>query len=629
MLRKSSASLEYQFSNTHLTEYITRLREEYTLGKKIALIQAPQFLFDSFNVDIVKARGYYAYPPTGLQCLAESLSNRGLDIDIFDLNYTLLKRVINDETFNHHNWLELLEEYLDREVPSIVGVTSINVYRDVFEPGYPLTSILQCLKHRGESIVLAGGPIATSEYQNYLMADLCHFVIESEGEYRVNFLLDHLFEVESPQFSVRGIHFKSNGEIKQTEGQQVSVELEKNLIDTYSLIPIEDYHNVGSLNPYSRMSGQEHPYSVFLLNRGCRANCDFCGVPDFMGRGVRQSPVSEILNEITYLVEQRGIKHFDVLDDDFLRYEEAVVELLQGIKSLRQKHGITWASNNGLIGASITEELMALMHQSGCVGFRIGVESGNPEMLKKMRKPGNLTTLRQAGVIMNKFPDVFTGANYIIGLFGTETFGEMMDTFRFSCELDLDWSSFATFQFTSKKKKEMAEGLQKNQHASTDFVPSKADSKREISSTKDIFSGSEIFDLPKDIVPSPEQIQHIWFCFNLVMNYINNRNLQPEGRPGKFTYWVEAVKVAYPDNPYMSLFAGLGRVLMGDMISAHKHLEITAVILKKSEYWKHRFLQFNLADFVVDFPEDSPSVYEMLEYLKETLKLNKLLENCE
>ena len=151
MLRKSSASLEYQFSNIHLTEYITRLREEYTLDKKIALIQAPQFLFDSFNVDIVKARGYYAYPPTGLQCLAESLSNRDLDIDIFDLNYTLLKRVINDETFNHHNWLELLEEYLDREVPSIVGVTSINVYRDVFEPGYPLTFPV-CLRLSGLSV---------------------------------------------------------------------------------------------------------------------------------------------------------------------------------------------------------------------------------------------------------------------------------------------------------------------------------------------------------------------------------------------------------------------------------------------------------------------------------------------
>ena len=51
-------------------------------------------------------------------------------------------------------------------------------------------------------------------------------------------------------------------------------------------------------------------------------------------------------------------------------------------------------------------------------------------MLKKMRKPGNLTTLRQAGAIMNKFPDVFTGANYIIGLFGTETFGEMIIVFE-------------------------------------------------------------------------------------------------------------------------------------------------------------------------------------------------------
>jgi len=624
MSRKPSASLEPQFSNIHLTEYVTRLREEYIIGEKIALIQSPQFLFDSFNVDIVKARGYYAYPPTGLQCLAESLSDKGLDIDIFDLNYVLLKRVIDDDTFNYYNWLELLEEYLDRETPSIVGVTSINVYKDIFEPDYPLTSILQCLKQRGESIVLAGGPIATSEYYNYLMADLCHFVIESEGEYRVNFLLDYLFELESPQFSVQGIYFKSNGEIKQTEGRQVSVELERNLIDTYSLIPIEDYHNVGSLSPYSRMSGQERPYSVFLLNRGCRANCDFCGVPDFMGRGVRQAPVSEVLDEIAYLVEQRGIRHFDVLDDDFLRYEEAVVELLQGIKSLRRKHGITWASSNGLIGASITEELMGLMHQSGCVGFRIGVESGNPEMLKKMRKPGNLMTLRQAGVIMNKFPDVFTGANYIIGSFGTETFGEMMDTFGFACELDLDWSSFSTFQFTSKKKKEMVGDLKTAQHAAKDFVPSKIDSKREISSSEGIFSGPEIFDLSKDLVPSPEQIQHIWFCFNLVINYINNKNLRPEARPEKFTYWVEAVKVAYPDNPYMSLFAGLGRVLMGDMISAYKHLEAAVAILKRYRYWEHRFLQFSLTDFVVDFPEDSSSVYERLASLKGIFGLDEL-----
>ena len=37
-----------------------------------------------------------------------------------------------------------------------------------------------------------------------------------------------------------------------------------------------------------------------------------------MGKGVRQSPVQDVLDEITYLVHERGIRHFELLDDDFL-----------------------------------------------------------------------------------------------------------------------------------------------------------------------------------------------------------------------------------------------------------------------------------------------------------------------
>ena len=76
--------------NRNLAEYVTRLRKKYTINDKVLLVQAPQLLFESFNTDIVKNRGCYAYPPTGLQCIAKALSNRNLEIDILDLNYVLL-----------------------------------------------------------------------------------------------------------------------------------------------------------------------------------------------------------------------------------------------------------------------------------------------------------------------------------------------------------------------------------------------------------------------------------------------------------------------------------------------------------------------------------------------------------
>ncbi len=606
---------EQQSDNSNLVEYVTHLRKKYTLNNKLLLIQAPQLLFESFNTDIVKNRGCYAYPPTGLQCIAKALSSRNLEIDILDLNYILLKRVIHDDTFNYHNWLEILDEYLEKTTPSIVGVTAINVYRDVFEPGYPLTSILEHLREKDKSIIIAGGPIATNEYENYLIKDLCHFVIEGEGENKINFLFDYLFDCESTQFPVQGIYFKFNNKIEQTTGQRDIVNLKGDLIDTYNLMPIEDYKNVGSLNPYSRMAGQEKPFSVFQLNRGCRANCKFCGVAAFMGRGVRQYPVKDVLDEINYLVEKRGVRHFDVIDDDFLVNRKAVTELLKGLVKLRQKYGTTWSSNNGLIAASITEELMSLMRDSGCVGFRIGVETGNPEMLKKMRKPATLPLLRRAGVILNKFPEIFTGGNYIIGLLGKETFGEMLETFKLACELDLDWASFAMFQFTSKATT-IAENLKANGRAATDFVPSKGVSTREISDAKDIVSGPDVFELAQDKVPSYEQVKQIWFSFNLVANYINNKNLRYGGKPEKFTSWIEAVKVAYPHNPYMSLFAGIGRVLLGDKESAHKHLKNAKSNLKESKYWDYRFSQFGLTDLMDNFPEDAEAVYEMLAPLR-------------
>lgn len=607
------------YDNAKLKEYSALLRNQYAGNNRVLLVQAPQFLFKSFNVDVANNMGYYAYPPTGLQCIARALTGRGLEIGMLDLNYALLKKVTHNGSFDYRDWLTILEQELESRQPAIVGVTSINVYSDVFEPGYPLTTIMELLREKNKYIVIAGGPIALNEYENYLMKGLCHFVVAGEGENKISFLFDNLLNSLDAHPPVQGVYFKSNGAIERTEGEHDVVVLRDNLIDTYNLIPIEDYHNVGSLNPYSRMAGQEKRFSVFQLNRGCRSNCKFCGVRDFMGKGVRHFPVDEVLKEIKYLVKEKGIRHFDVLDDDFLVNRELVTKLLNGLVELRREYGISWSSNNGLIAASITEELMSLMRDSGCVGFRIGVETGNPEMLVKMRKPATIRSLRRAGEILNKFPEVFTGGNYIIGLLGQETFGEMFDTFSFSCELNLDWASFAVFQFTSSATVH-SEGLKVDGRAATDFVPSKSNSRREIIESKDVVPGMEVFSLPADLIPSPEQLNEIWFAFNLGGNYINNKNLKPGGMPEKFTAWVEAVKAAYPENPYMPLFAGLGSVLQNDMGKAEKHLEEAKKNLQGNEYWVRRFDQFGLASLVDNFPQSVQEVYEVLGPLQNKLK---------
>ena len=378
----------------------------------------------------------------------------------------------------------------------------------------------------------------------------------------------------------------------------------------------KQYCRVGSLNPYSRMAGQDTVYGVFQLSRGCRGNCKFCGVRPFMGKGIRTHPVDELVEEVRYLVERRSVRHFEVLDDDFLANKEAVTAFLRALGGLHRQYGITWAANNGLMTHSITRELLDLMRDSGCLGFKIGVESGNAEMLRRIRKPGSLESFANAADMLQDYPELFVGGNYIIGLFGEETFGQMLDTFAFSVRLNLDWSSFTVFQFTSKPTA-VAENLKTDGAGATDFIPGKDSPNREIQDDRSLPLGAEVFSLAADAVPSRTLVKNIWLTFNLLGNYIGNKNLRPGGRPEKFVSWLDAVRVAYPKNPYMLLFAGLGRVLMGEPDRAEPLFAGAKAIVDGSANWQYRFGQFGLNDLLEQRPQSPRRVYDGLDVIWE------------
>ncbi|MEN6576884.1 MAG: radical SAM protein [Phycisphaerales bacterium] len=599
-----------------LQTYASQLREQFGSAKRMLLVQAPQFLFDTINPEVIRNRGYYAYPPTGLQRLAESLSGRDIEVKILDLNLHALQQIARDGGFDQQKWFGVLDESLDQFRPNLVGVTCLTVYTDLFATDHPLTAILRRLTGRGDSVVVIGGPTATNEMDRYLQEGLCHFVVEGEGEDRLNYLLDVYDDWFDPSRAVSGISFLSQGRVLRTEGRCASVELRGNLIGSYAAVDMEQYCRVGSLNPYSRMAGQDTVYGVFQLSRGCRGNCKFCGVRPFMGKGVRTHRVGELIEEVRYLVEQRSVRHFEVLDDDFLADRRAVTELLVALGDLHRQHGITWAANNGLMTHSITRESLDLMRDSGCLGFKIGVESGNARMLRRIRKPGSLESFVNVADMLQDYPELFVGGNYIIGLFGEETFAQMLDTFAFSVRLNLDWSSFTVFQFTSKPTA-VAENLKTDGVGATDFIPGKDSPNREIQDDRSLPLGADVFSLPADVVPSRSLVKNIWLTFNLLGNYIGNKNLKPGGRPEKFVAWLDAVRIAYPKNPYMLLFAGLGRVLMGELRDAELLLAGARAVVEDSANWQYRFARLGLHDLLVTEPQSSRRVFECLESIWE------------
>ena len=600
--------------NTALVQYCEELKAKHVYNRNVLLIQIPQMILNSFNPEVARKKGYYAFPPTGLQYLYEAVTDRDLDVRILDMNYMLLKRIAGDAAFRAEDWISILEEYLKGFTPYIIGVSCM------FDSGIkPLIQLLEYLKGRGGSIVVTGGVIASYEWKTLLSRELCHFVIQREGENKFNYLMDLLTAEDRHVPPTPGICFNDGGHVLSSEGLPDQVELKGDLINSYSIVEIEDYYRYGSLNPFSRMACKEEtPYAAIQMSRGCRGSCSFCSVHDFMGRGIRRRPVEDILREMEFLIKERGVRHFEWLDDDLLFYKQDFTMLLKAV--VKREWDITWSANNGLIAKSIDDDLLALMRDSGCIGFKIGIETGNAEMLRKVRKPATLDTFRQVARRLERYPEIFVGGNLIIGLPG-ERFSQMMDTFRFYLELDLDWAALGICQairgstafndFDDYFDAQMKSGgdVIKN------FIPSKESSIGHISSGCGAKKGMDVFKIDPQSEPDDEQIREIWFTFNLLVNYVHNKNLRPDGRVKKFITWVEMARQAYPTNPYMSLFLALAYKIGGD--------EDNAVFYKKkaledsrSDYWTERFAEFGLDRVMNEFPADAEGAFGSVSDLR-------------
>lgn len=602
------------FDNSALDAYCAQLRETHPANNRLLLIQIPQVILGSFNREIALSRGYYAFPPTGLQYLFEAIKHRGLEVRILDLNYELLKRVFEDPDFDHNDWPILLEEEMERFDPGVVGVSCL------FDMGIgPMIEVMKRVRSRGRSIVIAGGVIATYECESLLTRSLAHFVVRGEGENKLNYLLDKLEQKTPCCKAVPGIWF-NDGALHESCGMPDVVMVHGNLIDSYALVPIETYKEYGSLNPYSRQTDAlGHPFAAIQFSRGCRAECTFCAVRDFMGKGVRCRSVDDVMAEIEFLYHSKGVRHFEWLDDDLLFYRHEIKDLFRRI--IDKGLDLRWSANNGLIASSIDEEMLDLIQRSGCVGYKIGIETGNEEMLRKVKKPGKHSKFLNFSRMLKSYPRPFVGGNFIVGL-PDETFGQMMDSFRFAIEMELDWAAFTVCQVIRgasafSDSGEYFEHQMKTEGANTaNFIPVRESATGLVNADARVKHNMDVFLLPPDEVPSGDQVKEIWFAFNIISNYICNKNLRPDGDPRKFIAWVETARRAYPSNPYMLLFMALGNRLLGNDTLAQELLA-SAKLCADNAYWRDRFSAFRLDALLNDFPESSEDMYASLAALRQ------------
>ncbi|MFZ5354285.1 MAG: B12-binding domain-containing radical SAM protein [Bacillota bacterium] len=602
-------------NDMQLEEFLQNLKDKYKVNKKIMFINPPQFSLKRFNMDIAKNRGYYAYPPTGIMFLISSIDSLGFEIEVLDLNFKMLDRAIEENYYDENMWKHMIDERLSEFKPSFIALSTMfsNIEEDYNE-------MLNYLMGYDRHVVMVGGTYASFEYNKLLMNDLCHVAFTRDCENKLPYFLSKLLDIEINIEATSGIFYKYNNEIKETLGSNEFPQIDIDITKSYNYINIEDYCKVGSLNQFSRIIGKDKPYAVMSMNRGCRGNCTFCSVRSLLGKYIRSRSVETILNEIRYLNKFKQINSFDWLDDDLLANRGLCLELFQ--RMIDEEINIKWYANNGLIATFIDDKMLDLMVRSGCIGFKIGIESGNSEMLKEIRKPATLEKLFDLSKRLEKFPQLLVAGNYIIG-FPNEKFYQMLDTFKFANEIKIDWAGYYICQpLKGAEAFHSFEMLGDNRcnDKIDNYIPTREFDKKFEIEEEVIYKGLDVFRLDLEKTVSNEQLSEVWFAFGFITNFINNKNLLNKCTVSKFIDWVEAAIEAYPYDAGMTLFLYIAYLVNDDREKALDYLKKTRTICAQSSYWINRFTQFELLELIQKENISKEYVYLYVNNLRNSIR---------
>ena len=151
-------------------------------------------------------------------------------------------------------------------------------------------------------------------------------------------------------------------------------------------------------------------YVPVQAGQGCGFHCTFC---DFSGlRTRRNRPVRSIVSEIG-TIPSSGLRRVYFTDDNLFATRERAREMCHAILAAGLK--LHW---RGMLRVSIIdEEIAALMAESGCTEVLLGIESGDPDILKRMGKPMSPGQILRAVDILATH-GIHTKSTFIVGFPG-------------------------------------------------------------------------------------------------------------------------------------------------------------------------------------------------------------------
>ena len=226
-----------------------------------------------------------------------------------------------------------------------------------------------------------------------------------------------------PMSEIKGLSYKKDGKIVHNPPRELIQNMDDLpwVVDVYKRdLDIERY-TIGYL---------KEPYLSLYTGRGCPAQCIFCLWPQTIaGHKYRTRSPENVAAEMAYakkLFPQVQEYFFD--DDTFTANMPRAREIAKKLKPL----GLTWSCSSR---ANVTYETLKVMKDCGLRLLMVGFESGNQEILNRIKKG---ITIEQAKQFVKdcKELDIDIHGTFILGL-PIESPETIEETIRFAMELDV------------------------------------------------------------------------------------------------------------------------------------------------------------------------------------------------
>lgn len=308
---------------------------------------------------------YFNSPPLGLAYIAAMLERAGAGVRL------------TDAAVEDYSMQEAIEQ-IGSFGPDIVGITSTtNFFCNALE-------LASAVKRRFPDITtVLGGPHVSSHTAS-AMANTCFdFACVGEGEITAVELARAL-AAGSRLDDVQGIAFRRGTEVVQSPARPLIENLDTLPMPARHLLPLHKYVPQPNDGPYL-------PKAAMISSRGCPYRCIFCD-HGIYGNTYRSFSPGRIVDEMSELVNRYGMRDIAFVDSLFMISAQRVDEITDEI--LRRGLAVRWTCT---MRANITtREILEKMKSAGCWRVRIGVEAGNDEVLKLIRKDVTKQQVRRA-----------------------------------------------------------------------------------------------------------------------------------------------------------------------------------------------------------------------------------------